>query len=121
MESQRLCECIHGLIVKFELVFYVSVNNSVLDMYSSLMDLDAAAKMFGEIQCKDVISWTTIMGLLIDLEYASNALELFCIMRDSEINHYTGHRESFFSLCNPQGFKERETSPCLCCCLWIWI
>ncbi|XP_059445593.1 pentatricopeptide repeat-containing protein DOT4, chloroplastic-like [Corylus avellana] len=89
LESKRLCECIHGLIVKFALVFDVSVNNSILDMYSSLTDLDAAAKIFGEMEGKDVISWTTMMGLMIGLEYASNALELFCKMRDSGIRHDT--------------------------------
>ena len=44
LESQRLCECVHGFIVKVPLVLDVSINNSVLDMYSSLLDLDAAVK-----------------------------------------------------------------------------
>uniref|UniRef100_A0A2N9FWQ7 Pentatricopeptide repeat-containing protein n=1 Tax=Fagus sylvatica TaxID=28930 RepID=A0A2N9FWQ7_FAGSY len=107
LESQRLCECIHGLIVKVPLVLDVSVNNSVLDMYSSLMDLDAAAKIFDEMECKDVISWTTMMGLLIDLEYASDALELFCRMRDSGISHDTVVIMNLISTCAILGDLKR--------------
>nr|XP_023925678.1 pentatricopeptide repeat-containing protein At1g11290, chloroplastic-like [Quercus suber] len=99
LESQRLCECIHGFIVKVPLVLDVSVNNSVLDMYSSLLDLDAAAKIFDEMECKDVISWTTMIGLLIDLEYASYALELFSRMRDSGISHDTVVIMNLISAC----------------------
>ena len=107
LESQRLCECIHCLIVKVPLVLDVSVNNSVLDMYSSLMDLDAAAKIFDEMECKDVISWTTMMGLLIDLEYASDALELFCRMRDSGICHDTVVIMNLISTCAILGDLKR--------------
>ena len=76
LESQRLCECVHGFIVKVPLALDVSVNNSVLDMNSSLLDFDVAAKIFDEMECKNVISWTrtTMIGLMIDLEYASDAV-----------------------------------------------
>nr|POE64671.1 pentatricopeptide repeat-containing protein [Quercus suber] len=89
LESQRLCECVHGFIVKVPLALDVSVNNSVPDMYTSLLDLDVAAKIFDEMKCKKVISWTTMIGLLIDLEYASDALELFSRIRYGWISHDT--------------------------------
>jgi len=107
LESQRLCECIHGLIVKSALVFDVSVNNSVLDMYSSLMDLDAAVKIFDEMQCKDVISWTIIMGLFIGLEYGCDALEIFCRMRDSGISHDSAVIINLISACAILGDLKR--------------
>lgn len=82
LEMRMLCESTHGLIIKLGLPWYISVNNAVLYMYSSLMDLSAATKVFDGMECKDVISWTTMIGLLVDLEYAIDALKLFSKMRD---------------------------------------
>ncbi|KAK7858541.1 pentatricopeptide repeat-containing protein [Quercus suber] len=94
-----LCECVHGFIVKVPLVLDVSINNSVLGMYSSLLDLDAAAKIFDEMECKNVISWTTMIGLLVDLEYASDALELFSRIRYGGISHDTVVIMNLISAC----------------------
>ncbi|KAK9287013.1 hypothetical protein L1049_015421 [Liquidambar formosana] len=87
LELQKLSESIHSLIFKFDLCSDISVSNSVLDMYSSLMDLNGATKLFSGMQCKDVISWTTMIGLLVRLEYASDALKLFGKMTDSGVSH----------------------------------
>lgn len=87
LESRLLCESIHGMVVKLSLVLNVSINNSVLDMYSSMLDLDAARRVFEGMECRDVISWTTMINLLIFLEYASNALILFRHMRNTGIRH----------------------------------
>ncbi|KAL9417550.1 hypothetical protein AB3S75_040518 [Citrus x aurantiifolia] len=83
--SRALCELIHGLTIKLGLILDVSVNNSVLDMYSCLMDLDAAIQIFREMECKDLISWTRMMGLFVDFEYAGDALKIFREMRKSRI------------------------------------
>ncbi|XVE48868.1 hypothetical protein DITRI_Ditri01bG0036300 [Diplodiscus trichospermus] len=85
LDLRNLCESIHGLIVKFGLDLDIRVNNSVLDMYSCLMDLDAATKIFERMEHKDVISWTTMMGILVNLEFATEALELFCKMKSSGV------------------------------------
>lgn len=84
---RSICESIHGLIVKFGLDSDIRVNNSVLDMYSCLMDLVAATKFFEGMRHKDVISWTTMMGVLVNLEYATDAVELFCKMKVSEVSY----------------------------------
>ncbi|XP_017970204.1 PREDICTED: pentatricopeptide repeat-containing protein At1g11290, chloroplastic [Theobroma cacao] len=84
---RNICKLIHGLIVKFGLGSDIRVNNSVLDMYSCLMDLDAATTIFDGMELKDVISWTTMIGLLVNLEYATAALELFCKMKDSGVSY----------------------------------
>lgn len=83
--SRKLCESIHGLVVKLGLIFDISVNNSLLDMYSRLMDLDAATKIFRGMESKDIISWTLMIGFLVDLEYPCDALKIFCEMRESRI------------------------------------
>ncbi|OMO92797.1 hypothetical protein COLO4_17314 [Corchorus olitorius] len=82
-----VCESIHVLIFKLGLDSDIRVNNSALDMYSHLMDLDAATKIFEGMQHRDVISWTTMMGLLINLEYATDALELFYKMKGSSVSY----------------------------------
>ncbi|EXB39298.1 hypothetical protein L484_024993 [Morus notabilis] len=81
-----LSESIHGLLVKLDLISDVSVSNAILDMYSSLTDLRAARKIFDIMKSRDVISWTTMMGLLVRLDCARDALELFSKMRDSGIS-----------------------------------
>ncbi|KAJ4715998.1 Pentatricopeptide repeat-containing protein [Melia azedarach] len=83
--SRAFCESIHGLTIKLALILDLCVNNSLLYMYSSLMDLAAASQIFGEPDCKDVISYTTMMGLLVNLEHASDALKIYCKMRKSGI------------------------------------
>ncbi|KAJ7967169.1 Pentatricopeptide repeat-containing protein [Quillaja saponaria] len=79
--SQRLSEALHAIVMKFGLLMYVSVSNALLNIYSNLTDYDAANKLFDEIECKDVISWTTIMGLLLRLENVHDVFKFFLKMR----------------------------------------
>ncbi|KAF3434693.1 hypothetical protein FNV43_RR21778 [Rhamnella rubrinervis] len=83
---RTLCESIHGLVVKFGFSD-ISVNNSVLDMYSRLKDLSATKILFERMECKDIISWTTLIGLYVSLNYPSDAIELFDKMRYSGIKY----------------------------------
>ncbi|PON57784.1 Pentatricopeptide repeat [Parasponia andersonii] len=83
---KSLCESIHGLLVKSDLISDTSVGNAVLDMYSNLMDLKAANKIFDGMEDKDIISWTTMMGFLFRLDNASDAIELFGKMRDTGVS-----------------------------------
>ncbi|GLU02742.1 hypothetical protein SLE2022_199810 [Rubroshorea leprosula] len=87
LDSRTLCEVIHGLIIKLGLDSHILVNNSVLDMYSCLLDLDSGTKIFEGMEHKDVISWTTMMGLLVNLECAADAVKLFCKMRPSGVGY----------------------------------
>ncbi|OWM80405.1 hypothetical protein CDL15_Pgr019685 [Punica granatum] len=83
--SQRLCEAAHGLIEKIGLSFNLPVENSVLDMYSSLLDVNSATKMFFMMRSRDTISWSIMMSLLVHLERASDALSLFHEMRNKKV------------------------------------
>ncbi|KAK9110792.1 hypothetical protein Sjap_018852 [Stephania japonica] len=86
LESDSYCRSIHSLAIKTGLCLYLSVINAILDMYSNLGDLEAAKRIFDSIFFKDVISWTTMMGLLVRHQYASDALKLFHEMKVSGIN-----------------------------------
>lgn len=86
-ESRILCESMHVLVVKVGLISELAVNNSLLGVYTCLKDLVAANKIFNEMGCKDVISWTIMMGLLNDLEYASDAISLFHQMRNNSVKY----------------------------------
>ncbi|CAN4107368.1 unnamed protein product [Withania somnifera] len=83
MGYKCLCESVHAIVVKFGLVSDVQVNNSLLFLYSSLMELPAAWEIFDTMEEKDVISWSTMMSLLVHLENASDAIKLFLHMRVS--------------------------------------
>ncbi|KAH0634654.1 hypothetical protein KY290_038055 [Solanum tuberosum] len=83
MGSKCPCESVHAMVVKLGLVFDIQVNNSLLFLYSSLMELPAAWEIFDTMEEKDVISWSTMMSLLVHLEYASDAIKIFLHMRDS--------------------------------------
>ncbi|CAI0557733.1 unnamed protein product [Linum tenue] len=76
-----LSESIHCLIIKLGLGLDVSVNNAVIGMYSSFLDISATGKVFQEMECKDIISWTTMMGLLVGIEDALGAIRLYFEMK----------------------------------------
>ncbi|CAN1771246.1 Pentatricopeptide repeat-containing protein At1g08070, chloroplastic [Linum perenne] len=81
-----LAESVHGLIIKLGLGLDCSVNNAVIGMYSSFLHITAAEKAFQDMECKDIISWSTMMGLLVDLEDATGALRLYTEMRRNGVN-----------------------------------
>ncbi|CAN1276491.1 Pentatricopeptide repeat-containing protein At4g13650 [Linum perenne] len=81
-----LAESVHGLIIKLGLGLDCPVNNAVIGMYSSFLHITAAGKAFQEMECKDIISWSTMMGLLVDLEDAPGALRLYTEMRSNGVN-----------------------------------
>ncbi|XP_052192329.1 pentatricopeptide repeat-containing protein DOT4, chloroplastic-like isoform X2 [Diospyros lotus] len=85
--SRGLCESTHGFVVKSGLVLSTHVSNSLLGMYSTLIDLDSATKMFNEMESRDAISWTTMIGLLVHMENAFDALRLFSRMRYNGVEY----------------------------------
>ena len=107
LESRLLCESIHGIVVKISLVLDVAVNNSVLDMYSSMLDLDSATRVFEGMEFKDVISWTTMINLLVCLEHASDALVLFLHMRKTGISQDVVVAMNLISACSILGDLRR--------------
>ncbi|KAL3539079.1 hypothetical protein ACH5RR_002445 [Cinchona calisaya] len=110
MDYRPLSESIHGLIIKIGLLSVASVNNLVLSMYSNLMDLTAASEIFDGMYCKDIVSWTTMMGLLVSLECAADAVRLFCKMMDTGINYDAITLINIISACGLLGGLKIGTS-----------
>ncbi|XP_057500907.1 pentatricopeptide repeat-containing protein At1g11290, chloroplastic-like [Actinidia eriantha] len=89
LQLRSLCESVHGLVVKSGLV-----SNSVPDMYSSLNDWDVATKIFSDMEGKDIVSWTTMIDLLVHLENVVDAFKAFCQFGDELL---PGARSSYQS------------------------
>ncbi|PKU84113.1 Pentatricopeptide repeat-containing protein [Dendrobium catenatum] len=83
--SWRLCESIHGYIVKAGFESNISLMNSVLDMYSSFRSLDSTRCFFMKMTTKDVITWTNMMSFMIELSCPAEAFQLFSQMRSTGI------------------------------------
>nr|XP_010935388.3 pentatricopeptide repeat-containing protein DOT4, chloroplastic-like [Elaeis guineensis] len=84
--SFRLCENMHGYVVKVGMDLDVAVMNSVFDMYLSFGNLEIAKAFFRKMAIRDVITWTGMMDLLLELECAAEALNLFIQMRSEGID-----------------------------------
>ncbi|XP_031107660.1 pentatricopeptide repeat-containing protein At3g03580-like [Ipomoea triloba] len=103
MKSMHLCESVHSVCIKFGLVHDIEVSNALLSMYSTLTDLHVAAEVFNEMEDKDVISWSTMMSLLVRHEYVSDALKLFFQMKGFEASYDTGVLVNLISACGLLG------------------
>ncbi|KAF8393283.1 hypothetical protein HHK36_021524 [Tetracentron sinense] len=58
----RLGKEIHGYVIRTEFGVEVSVYNSLIQMYSSVGNLEEAEKVFCRMGSKDVVSWTSIIS-----------------------------------------------------------
>nr|CAB3494562.1 unnamed protein product [Digitaria exilis] len=97
-----LAKCIHGWAVKrrlesnpfvatalvdayakfkFGLDLNVSVTNSIVGMYLSFGDIEIGREIFRKIIVHDVVTWTMMMGFLLELAHASEVISLFVQMR----------------------------------------
>ncbi|KAM0942392.1 putative tetratricopeptide-like helical domain superfamily [Dioscorea sansibarensis] len=80
-ESFELCSSVHADIIKLGLCSHVSVMNAVLEMYLCVGNLECGMCFFREMDVKDVISWTTMIGFYLDTGCAAEALDMFNEMR----------------------------------------
>ncbi|OVA06546.1 Pentatricopeptide repeat [Macleaya cordata] len=53
---------VHGYVIKAEFGIDVSVNNSLIQMYSSVGNFEEAEKLFCRMGSKDVVSWTAMIS-----------------------------------------------------------
>ncbi|KAI4351034.1 hypothetical protein L6164_005423 [Bauhinia variegata] len=68
---------IHGLISKSPYREELVVANAVMDMYTKCESLFDAKQIFDELPEKDIISWTSIIGGLVQCQRPEESLDLF--------------------------------------------
>ncbi|KAI3467446.1 hypothetical protein Pfo_024109 [Paulownia fortunei] len=81
-----LCsKSVHGFILRRCWITKDTViGNGVVDMYAKLGLIDSARKVFEELPCKDVISWNTMITGYAQNGFASEAIEVYRRMKESE-------------------------------------
>ncbi|XP_027125267.1 pentatricopeptide repeat-containing protein At1g15510, chloroplastic-like [Coffea arabica] len=67
--DERFGRALHGYVVKTEFGVDVAVDNTLIQMYSSVGKWEEAEKVFSRIELKDVVSWTAMISA-----YESNSL-----------------------------------------------
>ncbi|KAL0385636.1 UNVERIFIED_CONTAM: Pentatricopeptide repeat-containing protein [Sesamum radiatum] len=76
---------IHGYIMRRCWIMKDTViGNGVVDMYAKLGVIDSAFKVFEELPRKDVISWNTMITGYAQNGFASEAIEVFCRMKENK-------------------------------------
>ncbi|KAG2265096.1 hypothetical protein Bca52824_072175 [Brassica carinata] len=76
-------EQLHGNVISLGLGDYLSVSNSMMNMYSKCGELDSASALFRGMRCRDIISWSTIIGGYSQGGLPEEGFECFSWMRRS--------------------------------------
>ncbi|XP_057423014.1 pentatricopeptide repeat-containing protein At4g38010 [Lotus japonicus] len=74
---------IHGLVFKCSYVKELVMSNALMDMYIKCESVTDGKKIFDELPQKDVISWTSMIGGLVQCQCPNESLDMFCEMLDS--------------------------------------
>ncbi|PIA65411.1 hypothetical protein AQUCO_00100714v1 [Aquilegia coerulea] len=75
--DENLGRELHGYVIKTEFSVDVSVNNSLIQMYSSLGKLVEAEKVFSKMGLRDVVSWTAMISGYEKNGLPSKAVEVY--------------------------------------------
>ncbi|CAF2037811.1 BnaA09g07890D [Brassica napus] len=76
-------EQLHGNVLSLGIVDSLSVINSMMKMYSTCGRLDSASVLFRGMRCRDIISWSTIIGGYSQGGFVDEGFEYFSWMRQS--------------------------------------
>ncbi|KAI4376374.1 hypothetical protein MLD38_014143 [Melastoma candidum] len=79
------CHCLHGFAVKRGLDCCQNVQASILSMYSKCDSASDSFRAFRELVDKDIVSWTTIIGLCSRAGLMGECFEMFLEMLGSGI------------------------------------
>lgn len=80
--NYRLGSCVHGFAIRRAFDTDLSLVNSLLNLYAKTGSIKAAAKLFGMMPEKDVISWSSMVACHAHNGAAVEALNLFKEMID---------------------------------------
>ncbi len=68
---------IHGLVITLGYESCIFISNSLVDMYAKCSDILAAKEIFGSIQQRDIVSWTSIIVGTAQHGQANEALAFY--------------------------------------------
>jgi pentatricopeptide repeat protein len=78
--DEKLGKEIHGYVMKTEFGADVSVDNSLIQMYSSVGHWEDAEKVFSRMENKDVVSWTSMISAYENNMLPAKAVETYKLM-----------------------------------------
>ncbi|XP_022867313.1 pentatricopeptide repeat-containing protein At5g40410, mitochondrial [Olea europaea var. sylvestris] len=86
-ERAAFCEgnYIHGLAIKTGLIVEIKVVNSLINMYGKLGYLDMARQLFDAMPKPNLVSWNSIIIVLVQHGVFNEALEVFKVMRRIDV------------------------------------
>ncbi|XVF71886.1 hypothetical protein PTKIN_Ptkin12aG0075800 [Pterospermum kingtungense] len=75
---------IHGYIMRRGL-YDVVLQNMIIDVYGACEYIDYAVRTFESTKFKDIVSWTSMISAYVHNGLANEALELFCMLKETNI------------------------------------
>ncbi|ONK60675.1 uncharacterized protein A4U43_C08F21350 [Asparagus officinalis] len=76
-------KCLHGFSFKIGTEGFRDIKSTILAMYSKCESLEEACRAFRELPERDIVSWTSIVGVHARKGLVKECLELFREMMDS--------------------------------------
>ncbi|ERN01505.1 hypothetical protein AMTR_s00002p00270380 [Amborella trichopoda] len=105
LKALDMGEEIHGLLIKSGYLSFTSILNALMAMYAKCGELCSADKVFREMyECKDVVSWNTIISSYSRKGYSYEALEIFREMNREGVGINSFTVVSILQACSTESF-----------------
>ncbi|KAK2431787.1 hypothetical protein P8452_44901 [Trifolium repens] len=77
--------CLHGLVVKNGIGWFLVIQSSILSMYCKCGVPEEAYRSFCEVMDKDLLSWTSIIGVYARFGMMSDCVRFFWEMQENQV------------------------------------
>ncbi|KAK7270293.1 hypothetical protein RIF29_23325 [Crotalaria pallida] len=84
LKSQNFVKEIHGYVLKRDLTDTL-LQNTIVNVYGEVGNVDYARCVFESIESKDVVSWTSMITCYVHNGLSTEALELFYSLKETKI------------------------------------
>ncbi|KAF5205144.1 Pentatricopeptide repeat-containing protein [Thalictrum thalictroides] len=100
--KQLLC-----LLLKTKSKLDLNLENSLISMYSKCGELDEACRLFSDMQCRDIVSWNSMIMGFSHHGLVKEALELFDVMQETGIHPNSITFLGVLSACSHAGWVDQ--------------